>query len=195
MTATAYRRTAPTDVPILDVLAERWSTRVFDSEAAIDEQALASALEAARWSPSASNTQPWRFIVARRGSDAFEAVHRALRGFNKEWTGAASALIVSVAETVDDQGRPRNSAVYDVGQAAAHFTVQAHAEGLHTHQMGGFDAAIISEAFTLDARFVPLTVMAVGTLGDIDAVSDELRDRELTPRARRPLVDSLLVDA
>ena len=31
-------RTAQTDVPILDVLAERWSTRVFDAEAPIDEE-------------------------------------------------------------------------------------------------------------------------------------------------------------
>lgn len=60
-------RTATTDAPLLDVLSERWSTRIFDASAPIDEQALRSALEAARWSPSASNTQPWRFIVARRG--------------------------------------------------------------------------------------------------------------------------------
>ena len=57
-------RTAPTDAPILDVLAERWSTRLFDASAALDEDALASALEAARWAPSANNSQPVRFIVA-----------------------------------------------------------------------------------------------------------------------------------
>ncbi|MFM9597024.1 nitroreductase family protein, partial [Streptomyces scabiei] len=60
-------RTADTDAPILDVLAERWSTRVFAPTAPVDEAALASALEAARWAPSANNTQPWRFVVARRG--------------------------------------------------------------------------------------------------------------------------------
>ena len=48
-------RTAPTDAPILDVLAERWSTRIFDPRTPIDEAALASALEAARW------------LVGRRG--------------------------------------------------------------------------------------------------------------------------------
>ncbi|MBI4901797.1 MAG: nitroreductase, partial [Actinobacteria bacterium] len=40
----ALDRTAATDAPILDVLAERFSTRVFDAHAAIDEAALASAL-------------------------------------------------------------------------------------------------------------------------------------------------------
>ena len=72
---TVLDRTAVTDSPILDVLAERWSTRVFDTETPIDEAALASALEAARWAPSANNTQPWRFLVTRRGSDAYAAVH------------------------------------------------------------------------------------------------------------------------
>lgn len=32
-------RTAVTDAPILDLLAERWSTRIFDADAAIDEGA------------------------------------------------------------------------------------------------------------------------------------------------------------
>ena len=49
---------ADTDAPILDVLAERWSTRIFDAQTPIDEEALASELEAARWAPSANNRAP-----------------------------------------------------------------------------------------------------------------------------------------
>jgi nitroreductase len=93
----AIDRTATTDSPILDVLAERWSARVFDPAVTIDEAALASALEAARWSPSANNTQPWRFIVTRRGSNAYDAVYTSLRDFNKSWAGDASALVVAAA--------------------------------------------------------------------------------------------------
>lgn len=188
-------RTAPTDSPVLDVLAERWSTRVFDADAPLDEAALASALEAARWAPSANNTQPWRFIVSRRGGAAFDAVHGALLGFNRSWTAAAGALLVAVAETRTEDGAERAYAAYDTGQAAAHFTVQAHAGGLFTHQMGGFDRAAISAAFDLDDRFVPMTVIAVGALGDVTAVSPELQERELAPRTRRPIGDSLLVDS
>jgi nitroreductase len=186
---------APTEAPILDVLAERWSTRVFDASAELDDAAIESALEAARWTPSANNTQPWRFIVARRGTPEFEAVHEALRGFNQDWTSAASALLVFVAETETADGSPLPMAAYDLGQAAAHFTVQAHANGLHTHQMGGFDAAAISAAFDLDARFTPMTVMAVGSLGDIQQVSDELRQRELAPRTRHSVEDLILAGA
>ncbi|WES63454.1 nitroreductase family protein [Microbacter sp. GSS18] len=191
---TALVRTATTEAPILDVLAERWSTRIFDAAAPIDEDALASALEAARWAPTAANIQPWRVIVARRGTAAHARITAALSGFNGAWAPAAGALVVFVAETERD-GQPLAWALYDTGQAAAHFTVQAHASGLATHQMGGFDRDAVADAFELDAALVPITVIAVGALGDVAAASDELQARESAPRTRRPVAESLLLDA
>lgn len=185
---------ADTDAPILDVLAERWSTRVFDPTTPIDEAALASALEAARWAPSASNTQPWRFVVARRGTAAHTTIVESLMGFNQAWAADAAALLVFAAAASLD-GKPLPWAAYDTGQAAAHFTVQAHASGLYTHQMGGFDRAAVAEAFGFGDDLAAVTVMAVGALGDIDAAPDALRERELAPRTRRPIADSLIVDA
>jgi len=193
--STVHANPAPTEAPILDVLAERWSTRVYDADAPLDEDALLSALEAARWTPSANNTQPWRFIVARRGTPEFDTVHSALRGFNRSWTAAASALVVFVAETAKEDGSPLGMAAYDLGQAAAHFTVQAHASGLHTHQMGGFDAQAVAEAFHLPARFAPMTVMSIGSLGDIERVPEDLRERELAPRTRHSVSELVLVGA
>ncbi len=187
-------RTAPTESPILDILAERWSTRIFDKEAPLDEAAFASALEAARWTPTGANTQPWRLIVARRGSEAHAAIVATLAGFNSAWAGDAAALVVFVAETTRD-GKPMTWALYDTGQVAAHFTVQAHADGLYTHQMGGFDGAAISEAFGLDENFTPITIMAVGELGDVRTAPEELQSRETAPRTRRPIAESLLVNA
>ncbi|MDC7804230.1 nitroreductase family protein [Sphingomonas sp. BLCC-B65] len=184
---------ADTDAPILDVLAERWSTRVFDPATPIDEDALASALEAARWAPSANNTQPWRFVVARRGSAAHAQIVDALMGFNQSWAADAAALVVFASAAALD-GKPLPWAAYDTGQAAAHFTVQAHASGLHTHQMGGFDRDAIAAAFGFGDDLVAVTVMAVGALGDIDAAPEALRERELAPRARRPVAESLIVN-
>jgi nitroreductase len=187
-------RTAVTDAPILDILAERWSTRIFDASAPIDEAALASALEAARWAPSASNTQPTRFIVARRGTDAHAAVFSALMGFNQAWAGDASALVVVLTETETDDGTPRPWALYDAGQAAAHFTVQAHADGLFTHQMGGILPDAIRDSFDIDPRFRAVTVIAVGALGDPALATEALRERENLPRTRRPVAETVLVD-
>ncbi|TDN91180.1 nitroreductase family protein [Microbacterium sp. BK668] len=191
--STLTARPAETDAPILDVLAERWSTRIFDRDAAIDEAALASALEAARWTPTAANSQAWRVIVARRGSQSHAKLLATLAGFNRAWAGDAAALVVFIAET-EREGKPLRWAEYDAGQVAAHFTVQAHADGLSTHQMGGFDASAIAADFGLDAGFVPVTVMAVGELGDIRTASDELQARENAPRVRRPISESVLVD-
>lgn len=188
-------RTAQTDVPILDVLAERWSTRVFDAETPVDEEALRAALEAARWSPSASNTQPWRFVLARRGTEAHEKIVASLIGFNQGWAPAAGALLVVLAETVDDEGNARPWATYDAGQAAAFFTVEAHARGLATHTMGGFSADDLRTAFSIDERFTPVTVIAVGAFGDLDGADEAVRTRESAPRERRPLAESLLLEA
>ena len=189
----AATRVAPTDAPILDILAERWSTRIYDPAAPLDEAALASALEAARWAPSASNTQPTRFIVARRGTATHAAVMDALMGFNQVWAGDASALVVFAAATTID-GKAMTWAEYDAGQTAAHFTVQAHASGLYTHQMGGFHRDAIAAAFGFGDDLVAMTVMAVGALGDVDAAPEALRARELAPRTRRPVAESVLVD-
>ncbi len=188
-------RTAPADTRILDVLAARWSTRIFDAAAPLDDTALASALEAARWAPSANNTQPWRFVVTRRGTTAHAAVVAALVGFNQGWAVDASGLVVVLAESETEDGTALPWALYDAGQAAAHFTVQAHADGLYTHQMGGFVADAIRDAFELDARFRPVTVIAVGQLGDPAGAPEAIRERENAPRTRRPVVDSVLVDA
>ncbi|WP_345800837.1 nitroreductase family protein [Microbacterium sp. AZCO] len=191
--STLTDRTAETDAPIIDVLAERWSTRIFDRHAVIDEAALASALEAARWAPTAANTQAWRVIVARRGSAAHAKILASLAGFNSAWAGDAAVLVVFIAETERD-GNALRWAEYDAGQVAAHFTVQAHANGLSTHQMGGFDHEAIAAGFGLDAALLPITVMAVGELGDIRQASEELQARENAPRLRRPVAESVIVN-
>ena len=85
--------------------------------------------------------------------------------------------------------------VYDAGQAAALLTVQAHADGLHTHQMGGFVADAIRGAFDLPANLRPVTVIAAGVLGDPASAPAALLERENAPRTRRPVAESLLVDA
>ncbi|MDN4596896.1 nitroreductase family protein [Leifsonia virtsii] len=191
--AEAAPRTADVSAPLLPALVERWSPRSFDPTVGIDDVALRSALEAARWSPSANNSQPWRFIVARRGTEAFTTIVENLAGFNKAWASSAAVLVVAAAEVVDEDGNERRWAVYDLGQAVAHLTVQAHHDGLHAHQMGGFDAEGLRTAFGLEERFVPTSVTALGVLGDPEALPEPLRSRESAPRTRRALEEIAVV--
>ena len=195
MTLITELKTATTDAPILDVLAERWSPRSYIPEP-IDETKLASALEAARWSPSAGNSQPWRFIVARRGSDAFNKVVSTLMGFNQAWAPTASVLLVGlVNELRDRDGNISPTGVYDLGQAMAHLSIQAHHDGLHVHQMTGFVKDDLAAAFELPADITPFVVAAIGTVGSPDDLDEVLAERERQPRTRLPLTDLALVNA
>ena len=191
---TDISRRADTESPLIEILAERWSPRAYDKTAVIEEATLTTVLEAARWAPSASNMQPSRFIVARRGSANFTKIHDALKGFNQVWADTASVLIVNVAKLSIDETRENPWARYDLGQAVAHLTIQAQHEGLHTHQMGGFDAAAIAEAFNLNDDQAVVTVTALGVLGQPEDLTPELQEREIAPRIRKPLAELLLAN-
>ena len=191
---TESSRRAVTEWPLIEILAERWSPRAYDKTAVIEEATLTTVLEAARWAPSASNMQPSRFIVARRGSANFTKIHDALKGFNQVWADTASVLIVNVAKLSIDETRENPWARYDLGQAVAHLTIQAQHEGLHTHQMGGFDAAAIADAFNLNDDQAVVTVTALGVLGQPEDLTPELQEREIAPRIRKPLAELLLAN-
>ncbi|MBO0980828.1 nitroreductase family protein [Microbacterium sp. SD291] len=195
MSTPVLDRTAPTEHPVLDVLAARWSTRAYDAETAIDEAKLSAALEAARWSPSAYNLQPWRFIVARRGTALHAQVVDSLVEFNQLWAANAAVLIVAIAETESEDGKAISHAVYDLGQAVAHFSVQAHNDGLLVHQMSGFDPEVVREFADLAPRFSATTVIAVGELGDAAGLPEGLQQAETAPRVRRAIDETVVLSA
>ena len=185
-------KNATTQVPLHPLLAERWSPRAFDSQHAVTDDQLRALLEAARWAPSSSNTQPWRFLVARRGERAFDRLVDLLAAGNQVWARSASVLILAAAETTDASGAPRSHALYDTGQSVAQLAAQAQAEGLVTHQMGGFDAAGAAEAFALPAGLSPVVVVAVGRHDPQAVLPEPFAARENAPRTRLPLDDLLL---
>ena len=186
-------RRAETSQPILETLATRWSPRSFDASVEIDDAAVTAMLEAARWSPSSSNSQPWRFIVTRRGTANFEQVFESLGGFNRDWAGNASLLVVALYDTTFAAERHTRWAQYDLGQAVSHLVTQVHAMGYFAHQMGGFQAATIEERFELPDGVHPLTLIAVGSLAAPEALPETLRERELAPRSRKPLEELVLL--
>jgi nitroreductase len=171
------------------LLADRRSPRAFDAEATISAGQLELLLDAARWAPSASNTQPWRFVAGRRGDRAFTALLDALAPANREWARDAAALVLVAAETADADGASRRWAVYDAGQAAAHLTAEASALGLAVRQMGGF---VADELPPLPERTVPLAVVAVGVPLAADRIPAGHPATRLPARIRRPL-DELLI--
>lgn len=192
MTATTLHNPANTDAVLLSPIHRRWSTRAFDPAAVIDDETLNTLLEAARWAPSAGNTQPWRFIVARRGSDEFQRIAKNLRGANAEWAPNASVLIITLAEKSDEDGNPRPFGQYDLGQSVAYLTLQAVELGLTVRQMGGVERDAIRAAFDVPERLDIVTAVAIGHAGDAETVlNEELRGRETLPRERKAVPELL----
>ncbi|HBH7048193.1 TPA: DUF2623 family protein [Serratia marcescens] len=89
--------------PIDAQFIERWSPRAMANDT-IDDQTLLSFFEAARWSPSAYNIQPWRFAYSKHGSDSWENYLEFLIDFNRGWAQHASALVVIVSKTTSLNG-------------------------------------------------------------------------------------------
>ena len=187
-------KTADTLVPVHPLLAERWSPRGFDRDHQIGDEHVAALLEAARWAPSAGNSQPWRFLVTRRGEDAHQQLFAALNPGNQAWAGAASALVLVAARTAADDGAPQPWALYDTGQAVASLVTQAQAHELAVHQIGGFDTDAVRAEFGLDSTLTPVVVLAVGQADPDAELPGHLAAREAAPRTRYPLSDLLLTE-
>ncbi len=186
-------RAAQTSVPIVPVLAERWSPRSFDATRSLTMADLTPAFEAARWAPSANNAQEWRFLVGFRGDATFAAMTERLSGWNASWAPNAGAIVVGMFE-LDPENKASEYASYDLGQAMAHFSVQAHADGLFVHQAAGFDREAMTEYFNVPATWHVFVVAAVGHLGAPELLNETLLARETAPRVRRPLDETVFTE-
>ncbi|MCW2754948.1 MAG: Nitroreductase [Marmoricola sp.] len=176
-------------------LRERWSTRLFDPGYQVSEDDLIRLLEAARWAPSAGNSQPWAFLVTKRGDEAHRKFVATLSRGNSGWVPTASVVLVSLHRIGDDEDPSltfSDYAAYDLGQAVAHLTVQAESMGLRVHQFAGFDHDAVARAFGVPASWAVTTGIAIGRYASPDqrAVADSgLREREEKPRQRKPLAE------
>ncbi len=181
---------ADTRYEIHDLLKNRWSPRAY-SKRAIEPEKLQSLFEAARWSPSGGNMQPWAFIVVTQADQStFQQLIETMRGRNPLWAKDAPVLVMAIAKLNLEKPEMDRSAYYALGQAVAHLSVQASALGLHTHQMGGFDGAKASQLAQIPEGYQLVTITAVGYFGAVDDLADEgLRTDELAARTRKPLRD------
>jgi hypothetical protein len=107
----------------------------------------------------------------------------------------ASAIVVGVTQTAGADGTPNPYAIYDLGQAVAHFSVQAQTDGLYVHQVAGTDTAALKEIFNLPAGFEAFLTIAVGKLAPADELPEPLAEREKAPRVRHELAEIVRYDA
>jgi len=185
----------PTEHPIHELLAERWSPYAIDPEKTVSTDDLTGLFEAARWTMSSYNAQPWRYIVGVRGrsDEIWQQVYDVLLEGNQPWAKNAPVLALGLAEqNFEYNGKPNKAALHDLGAASAALTFEATARGMVVHQMIGIDPDKAVQTFAIPGSIEPLTALAIGYVGNADAVADEFAQRDNRKRERKALQDLIL---
>lgn len=184
----SHLKQAPAVTGVLPAVLARWSARSF-ADRDVSPADLRKVFEAARWTASSYNEQPWRFIVGLRNSLIHKKIFSALNAFNQSWAGAAPVLILGVSSTkFSHNGADNRVALYDLGAAASYLTLQAAALGLATHQMAGYDPDAARKAFGISDDYIFGAVIALGYQGEPAALPNEqMHAQEVAPRQRKPL--------
>jgi len=166
---------------------ERWSPRAFQKHE-IDHETLHRIMDAARWSPSCFNAQPWVFYTSTEHS--FNDFLNLLVEGNQAWAKDVSVIgFIVAAKNFEHNGEANSFAGFDCGAAWLAMTLQARIEGLYTHGMGGIKKDEVETYLDLDLRQNEVVMgFTIGKLADLENLNDEQRANE-TPNGRKALSD------
>lgn len=137
-------------------------------------------LEAARLAPSASNSQPWKFIVVNDPELVMKVAKETigpLSTFNN-FVPEAPVIIAVVIEKmkvftkIGASIQDREYPLIDIGIAAEHFCLQAAEEGLGTCMLGWFNEKPIKELLKIPKE------RRIGLLITLGYAPDDYRLRE-----------------
>jgi nitroreductase len=178
------RRTA--DHPIEPLLMERWSPRAMSGEPLAPKEIL-TLFEAARWAPSTYNEQEWRFLYARRNTEAWPLFFGLLMEANQVWCRNAGLLcLIAAKKTLTQNGKPNPVHLFDCGNAFENLALQGTAMGLVVHGMAGFDFEKAKSVLKIPEDFEVAAMFAAGHPADPALLPEELREKE-QPSGRKPL--------
>jgi nitroreductase len=144
------------------LLATRYSCRSY-KPLPLATEILQSLFEAARWSPSSYNEQPWSFIVAQRqDSEAFERMLGCVGG-NRDWCQNASVLLACcTARSFKRNNKPNRLAWHDLGLAVMSMAVQGMSLGLQMREMAGIEPDKIREIYKVPETHDVASGLAIG---------------------------------
>ena len=144
---------------VIDAIKTRKSVRQY-LDKPIEDEKLATLLEAGRLSPSASNRQEWRFVVVRNPIMMKQLAEAANR---QTFVGEAPAVIVACAKT-DGHIMKCGQSCYpiDVAIALDHITLTAVELGLGTCWIGAFDEKRVKEILGIPDKIRVVALMPIG---------------------------------
>jgi nitroreductase len=174
-----------TNTDVDPMFTQRWSPRAFQKHR-IGEELMSRIMDAARWSPSCFNAQPWRFYTSTESS--FDDFLNLLVEGNQGWAKDASVIGFLIGQkNFEHNGKPNAYSTFDSGAAWMSMTLQARLEGLYTHGMGGIKAAEVAEYLRLDSDQSEVIMgFAIGKLADLDTLDADKRAAE-TPNERKAI--------
>ncbi len=178
------------DHEIDPLFIERRSPRAFTGEA-VPEAELLRMFEAARWAPSAYNSQPWRFLYALRDTPDWQVFFDLIVPGNQKWVKDTGAIVILISNTLmkaGDELKPSWSHSLDAGAASANFQLQAIRQGWHAHGMTGFDRERAVAALSIPDTYRVEAAYGVGRMTDPADLDEERRAKE-SPTGRRPITD------
>jgi nitroreductase len=153
----------------IDLIKRRFSVRRFQAAPVAREEVM-KCIEAARLAPSASNSQPWHFVVADEPAlvqQLAKATYSSLVAFNKfvHQTPLIVALVIEKPKVITQIGaviKKRDFPLIDTGITAAHFCLQAAELGIGTCMLGWFDQKKIKQLLAIPKDKTIGLLIAVG---------------------------------
>ena len=174
------------DHDIDPLFVNRWSPRAMTGDP-LDEAEYLPLFEAARWAPSAFNNQHWRFLVADREDEEWDAFLDLLSENNRAWASDAAVLAVIVSKTTfDHNDEPAPVHSFDTGAAWENLALEGARRGLAVHGMAGFDYERAAEELDVPEEYAVEAMVAIGERAPPETLPEELQDRE-QPSDRKPL--------
>ncbi len=147
----------PPPAPAVSMLTSMRAKRWFTGTPVADEE-LRQVLEAGRWTGSARNRQPWRFVVVRS-----RAVRQQLASLGAYAGHLATAPVVIALGVEEDAGG--EDAQFDAGRAAQNMMLAAHLQGLGSCPASFFPAANADRAGHLCGLTPPWRVRTALSIG------------------------------
>jgi nitroreductase len=171
------------------LLRSRFSPLEFDKTYELAAADLATILEAARWAPSAGNSQPWAFLACLRGTPEHARLVDHLAPSSRRWAPSAGALVVTLVHrrVTGTTWEYSEFADYDLGQAVAHLTFQAQSLGLACRQFRAFDLEALADSIAIEDGWDVMTMIALGRSAQTTPPDRErlpVRTVSLAPRSR-----------
>ncbi len=176
----------PLNFAIHPLIEKRWSPVAFSNEP-IEDEKINSLFEALRWAPSSFNEQPWRIIYAvQKDKEEFDRLSSLLTEGNSWAKNAYILILVCSIPKFSYNAKPNRHYAYDSGAAMENLFLQAVSMDLMAHEMEGFDREKAHQILGVPNDIEPITMMAVGYHGDTETLSEKLKERESSPRSRKP---------